>query len=265
MEAKDLVLEVKEQRLGVLITNALEIKKFVEAKLAGYAPENYVGKIAEAKADRAELNKASKELNAKRLELEKSFMKPFDEFKAVIKDTTMAIDKASRALDEIVKVEETRERDEKMAEIGEIWDAHNFDLVPLVKILDQRWLNKTFKLSEVEKEIKKKIQQIKTDLETLSTLGDAEDLKAIYLDSLDLGMAIRHGEALKARREAIREYNGEPKIEEPVPEKTPEHPEKLEAPEDMETYTLRLTGTREALTELRKTIDHLGIRYEVVN
>ena len=109
MEAKDLVLEVKEQRLGVLITNALEIKKFVEAKLAGYAPENYVGKIAEAKADRAELNKASKELNAKRLELEKSFMKPFDEFKAVTKDTTMAIDKASRALDEIVKVEETRD------------------------------------------------------------------------------------------------------------------------------------------------------------
>lgn len=39
--------------------------------------------IDQAKKDKAALNKAAKALNAKRLEIEKEFMKPFREFKEI--------------------------------------------------------------------------------------------------------------------------------------------------------------------------------------
>ena len=200
MDPKDLVLEVKEQRLGVLITNALEIKKFVEAKLEGYSPANYVGKIAEAKADRAELNKASRELNSKRLELEKSFMRPFDEFKGIIRETTDAIGKASKALDEIVKGEENRERDEKRAEIQAAWDKLNFDIVPLDRVFDPKWLNKATRLPTIWDEMEVIKDGILSDLRTLESLDDPEDLQAFYLKTLDLGETIRRAEEMKANK-----------------------------------------------------------------
>lgn len=277
MEAKDLVLEVKEQRLGVLITNALEIKKFVEAKLEGYSPANYVGKIAEAKADRAELNKASRELNSKRLELEKSFMRPFDEFKGIIRETTDAIGKASKALDEIVKGEENRERDEKRAEIQAAWDKLNFDIVPLDRVFDPKWLNKATRLPTIWAEMEVIKDGILSDLRTLESLDDPEDLKAFYLKTLDLGETIRRAEEMKANKERIRQYEEQrkPKDPEPVevpepmeePEPTPEPvqtPEQVQTVEEQETYTLKLTGSRSSLRTLRAYIDELGITYEVI-
>ena len=277
MDPKDLVLEVKEQRLGVLITNALEIKKFVEAKLEGYSPANYVGKIAEAKADRAELNKASRELNSKRLELEKSFMRPFDEFKGIIRETTDAIGKASKALDEIVKGEVNRERDEKRAEIQAAWDKLNFDIVPLDRVFDPKWLNKATRLPTIWAEMEVIKDGILSDLRTLESLDDPEDLKAFYLKTLDLGETIRRAEEMKANKERIRQYEEQrkPKDPEPVevpepmeePEPTPEPvqtPEQVQTVEEQETYTLKLTGSRSSLRTLRAYIDELGITYEVI-
>lgn len=203
IETKDLTLVVKKQELGELITNANEIKTFVETRLKDYTPENYVGKVEDAKKDRAELNKASKELNAKRLELEKLFMKPFDEFKGIIKETTTAIDGASKKLDEIVKGEEEREKDEKRGNLTTYFNTKNFTLLPFEKIFQDRWLNKTAKHKEVYTEIDDAIEKIYREIKTLEALEDADVLKQLYLDTLDIGAAIRKGEELKEYREKL--------------------------------------------------------------
>lgn len=203
IETKDLTLVVKKQELGELVTNAKEIKSFVDERLKDYTPDNYIGKVEDAKKDRAELNKASKELNAKRLELEKVFMRPFDEFKAVIKETTTAIDGASKKLDEIVKGEEEREKDVKRKQIEEFWKVQNFDLVPLSRIFDDKWLNKTAKNKDIFEEIEGKVKTIYSDIKTLETLEDADVLKQLYLDTLDMGMAIRKSADLKAYRDKL--------------------------------------------------------------
>lgn len=203
IETKDLTLVVKKQELGELITNANEIKTFVETRLKDYTPENYVGKVEDAKKDRAELNKASEELNAKRLELEKLFMKPFDEFKGIIKETTTAIDGASKKLDEIVKGEEEREKDEKRGNLTTYFNTKNFTLLPFEKIFQDRWLNKTAKHKEVYTEIDDAIEKIYREIKTLEALEDADVLKQLYLDTLDIGAAIRKGEELKEYREKL--------------------------------------------------------------
>ena len=285
IETRDLTLEVKEQKLGVLITNAKQIKEFVETRLADYTPENYVGKVEDAKKDRAELNKASKELNSKRLELEKLFMKPFEEFKGIIKETTGAIDSASKKLDEIVKGEEDREKDVKRKQINEFWLVQNFDLVALDRVFDERWLNKTAKNKDIFEEIEKKIQTILTDIKTLERLEDADVLKQLYLDTLDMGAAIRKSAELKAYREklaieakeradrearkALQEQQSELAKEEVKDQKNEPFSalaaEALgveEDPDPFMVYTLKFKAKKSVLFALRQYMTDNGILYE---
>jgi hypothetical protein len=285
IETKDLTLEVKEEKLGELVTNALEIKAFVEKRLTEYKPENYIGKTDEAKKDRAELNKASKELNAKRLELEKRFMKPFDEFKAVIKDTTSAIDGASKKLDEIVKGEEEREKEEKRHLIEQFWTEQKFELVTLKKIFDEKWLNKTSKNKDTFEEIKARIKTILSDIKTLETLEDADILKQLYLDNLDMGAAIRKSADLKAYREKLAveaKERAEREARSTIAEQQREiAKEEIKAQKDAPaaslaamaldevpdddpemSYTLQFTAKRSVLFALRQYMTDNGIIYK---
>ena len=75
--------------------------------------------------------------------------------------------------------------------------------MPLEKVFDQKWLNKTAKDKDIFSEIEKKVETIYRDIKTLEALPDADVLKQLYLDTLDLGSAIRKGEELKAYREKL--------------------------------------------------------------
>jgi len=240
------------------VTNALKIKAFVEERLKDFEPGKYLD-IDQAKKDRAVLNAASKELNQKRLELERQFMAPFEEFKKIIKDTTTLIDEASRKIDAIVKAAEDEEREIKKREIEKIYADIGLDVVPLAKIFDQRWLNRTKKLSEVAEEIADRKIKILNDLKIINSLPDKEEVLAYYLDTLDIGSAMDLANRLKENREKARA------IERPAPEKQLEDVQKrIHIEEPIVEYTLRFRGTKSALMELRACMDRLGITYEKV-
>ena len=261
IEPKDLVLTVERQVPGELVTNALKIKAFVEERLKDFEPGKYLD-IDQAKKDRAVLNAASKELNQKRLELERQFMAPFEEFKKVIRETTGLIDEASRKIDAIVKAAEDEERRIKRAEIEKIYADIGLDGVPLAKIFDQRWLNKTKKLSEIAAEIADRKQKILSEIKVINSLPDKEEVLAYYLDTLDIGSAMDLANRLKDNREKARA------IERPAPEKQLEDVQESiqdrPVEEPIVEYTLRFRGTKSALMELRACMDRLGITYEKV-
>lgn len=287
IEAKDLVLTVERQVPGELVTNALAIKAFVEERLKDYDPEKYLD-VEQAKKDRAVLNSASKELNAKRLELERKFMEPFEEFKKIIKDTTGLIDEASRKIDAIVKAAEEEERRIKRAEIEKIYADIGIDVVPLAKIFDQRWLNKTKKITEIAAEIADRKIKIQNDLKVINSLPDKDEVLAYYLDTLDISGAMSLAQKLKEnlerakaleqeRKKAIeqeRQNAAEQKQAEAVkPDQQEAVAQKREAIENVQEsihdepiieYTLRFRGTKSALMELRACMDRLGITYEKV-
>ena len=204
IEVKDLELVVKEQLPGKLLTNAIEIKAFVENKIADYTPENYIGRVDLAKADRAVLNTSAKTLDGKRLELEKEFMKPFLPLKTLLNDTVKIIKGASSKLDEIVKEEEEREKEEKREKIKQYFIVQKFTLLPFERMLNTRWLNKTVKGKEWKNELDAVIAKIYEDIKTIEAYGiDTDVLKPIYLDTLDIGLTIQKGNQLKAHREAL--------------------------------------------------------------
>lgn len=275
-------LELKSNlTLGVLESNALEIKNFVTNRLKEYTPEKYAGRADEAKADRAVLNAAEKQLNAKRLELERAYMQPFESFKAVISDTCKEIKAAAAQLDAIVKGEEEKEKAAKFAQIEEYWTSTGFDLFDMEEIFNSKWLNKTAKIKDVFAEIDAIQKKTLDELKIIEQFA-AEDqplIKAEYLNTHNITAAVDKANQLKAnrerlareaaareeveKREALQQQAADIKTEKQanagaalVSEIIPE------AREERGTIALEFCGTMQQLTELKEVMTRIGITYK---
>ncbi|MDR1199824.1 MAG: DUF1351 domain-containing protein [Prevotellaceae bacterium] len=203
---QSLELVVSEKTLGKLTTNATEIYETVKLNIQKYDVLNYgETNIDNAKKDKATLNKAAKMLNDRRIEFEKEFTKPFAEFKETVNKTVKLIKECSDNIDIVVKKFEEKEKAVKRNLITEYWNKKDFNLVTLNKIFNDSWLNKTAKISSINAELDAVIDKINSDIKTLEYLQDAETLKAIYLDTLNLNTAIEHGKKLEANRIKVKQ------------------------------------------------------------
>ena len=215
VERNPLSLVVKEKTLGSLVTNARDIKTFVENKIKEYSVDDYQGDAKQAAKDKAELNAAAKTLNDRRITLEKEWNMPFQEFKDIITETTNMIKTASGKLDAIVKAKECEEKELKRNEITELWNAKNFNLVSLDRVFNPKWLNKTYKIETVAADIDLIINGITKDLEALENFGeDTAILKDLYLSTLNLQTTLNKGAELKANRERLAALEAEKKAAE---------------------------------------------------
>lgn len=272
---KDLTLDVRELTLGTLTTNALQLRDHVATTLERYVPENYSeDNVDQAKADRAILNKAAKELNDRRIQLERDWNAPLQEFKSIIGDTVKMIADGSAKIDAVVKGVESKAKAEKRAAIEELWERKGITLLPLSKLWDDKWLNKTKRLPAVEKEIGEKLLKIEAELDTIAAVDteDGDVLRAYYLDCLDLQRTLAYSATLKANRQRLQEEQARRQAEaeaqatreayvaptaEPTPTTAHEAPE-VAIPEILER-TMVVRGTREQLIALAEYMKASGI------
>lgn len=247
VERNPLSLVVKEKTLGSLVTNAKDIKAFVENKIKEYSVDDYQGDAKQAAKDKAELNAAAKTLNDRRIALEKEWNMPFQEFKDIITETTNMIKTASGKLDAIVKAKECEEKELKRSEITELWNVKNFNLVSLDRVFNPKWLNKTYKIETVAADIDLIINGITKDLEALENFGeDTAILKDLYLSTLNLQATLNKGAELKANRERLAALEAEKKAAET--QKQTDFAEKksvetAEVKENPKVETVKKTGT----------------------
>lgn len=206
LQEKDLELVVSEKTLGNLTTNAKQIRDMVKNALPMYDISNYNDdNIEQAKKDKAALNKAAKSLNAKRLEFEKEFMKPFSEFKEVVSETVQLISECSLKIDNVVKQNEQAYKDTKKAAIIDYFEANNANLVDFNKIFKEAWLNKTVKEKNVFTDIDNILAGIESDIQTIESMPeDADVLRTYYLDTLNINNTIQYGSRLKEQRERAK-------------------------------------------------------------
>jgi hypothetical protein len=246
-------LIVLERKDGILKTNLAELEKFVLERLEEYTPDKFSGDADVAKAKRAELNNAKKQIGQERIKLVKELMKPFDEFVDKCKSLEKLIDDASGQLDEIVKAKEAAEAETKKTAIEAIWQAQNFSLIPLEQVWDKRWLNKGEKLSDIELAIKSIIKKVLDEIKVIENLPEGQaEIKAFYLETLDLSGALtRHKTFMeqkaraeseqKARAEAQQKARAEAERPMPMPEIGPEIAEKPQKQEEFLTVSLKIT------------------------
>ena len=283
---ENMELVVTKKTVGTLVTNIDKIEAFVTEKLKEYTPELYRGDADAAKKDRAELNTGKKTLTQTRIAVIKELMKPYEYFETRCKALEKNIDAASSALDKIVKVKEDAEKDLKRKNIELYFSGLGFDLVPLVHLFDDKWLNKTVKLADAKKELDAKIKKVYEDIKILDAYGvDLETLKPLYLETLNLGQAIEHGNRLKENRERLAKEEETRKerealekkqeavkaVEEEIRQEEKAEPSLTLAqealgvevdPDPVMSYTLRFTARKSVLLQMRKYMAENGIDYE---
>lgn len=287
-----LTVTVEKMELGLIQTDAEKVLAYIEERVKDYALDKYKGDADAAKKDRAELNKADKRMQEMSKELSDQWNAPLQPTIDLLKRGRTLIKEASAAVDSLVKAKESEEDEKKRNQITEYWNTRNFDLVPLERIFDPRWLNKGASLTkEVYPAIDAKINEIYESIKTIEDVGgeDVDVMKSEYFKTLDLGAAVRRGNELKADRERIErekatraqreqtaqlnEQNRE-LIKEEAETKKAEPVRSVAAaalgitPSDpgleVVTYVMEFTGTRNAMFQLREYMTKNGITYKKI-
>lgn len=243
--------------------------------------------LPEAKKDRAALNRMKKALNDARIQTQREYMAPFDEFKGRIDDLIKLVDEPVREIDAQIKEFEEATKEEKKEEIRKLFTETGFqNFVSLEMIWNEKWLNKSYSLKQIGDEMAQLVNKIGTDVHTIHSL-EAFSFEAmeVYKETLDLSRAITEGqrltdiqkrkeeeaarraeearskeEAEKARAQAVAAEASEETEPEPCTPIQPKHWQE-------KTVTFRITARyeqKEFLNELFRKLNAEGIKYEVM-
>ena len=256
--------------------------------------------IKEAKDDRAKLNKLRTAIDTRRKDIKKQYLKPYNEFESRVKELTLLIDQPIAAIDTQLSAYEEKRKAEKLEKIQQAYDAGISDslkdIVPLQRIMDQKWLNATTTMKKVVEDITAIDTRVNADMLALENVEESYKaaVRQKYVETLDIAKALSHRDELKAAEEAFiareaerkareeaqraREEERRAKAEEQAalqaqkaaeaksePQET-QKPEAAQAPQQEKVYALRLEFqvTIEQAVALRKFLDNNNINYKKI-
>lgn len=218
--------------------NNEEIKKEVAQKLEYYKNIVYdETEIKEAKKDRASLKKFVEALENKRKEIKKQCLAPYEDFEKEEKEIVAMFSEATSSIDSQIKNFEQARKDKKLDEIKGLFVSAEFpEWVSFEQIFDERWLNVSVSIKNIETQIKNAREQIDKDLEMLRALPDfAFEAEQIYKTTFNVQKAITDAKVafeIQTRKEkyeaeqkqALEEQKNQIKQPEPVPTFIDEQP-----------------------------------------
>ena len=181
--------------------------------------------IKEAKADRANLNKFKSALAENRKAVKAQWNQPLSDFEGKMKELEKMVDEPINTIDRQVKAFEEVKKQEKRQQIEQFFADNVGDLEELLslpKIWNDRWLNATYSMKDIEKEILDRMRKTHSDIGIIVAmqLPCTEQMLSTYLDTLDMSKAMeekhRYEEAQKAKAQVVK-----PQQKEAVPQSKP--------------------------------------------
>lgn len=195
-------LKIQAPKNKPVVWNYDSLKSDLTTALADYQSRVYTeDTIAEAKEDRAKLNKLKKAINDERITREKEYMQPFNEFKSQAKELCDMIDTASSGIGEQLEAFEQKRIDEKTSHIQTLFNdvASNYDLpfITLEKVMNDKWLNKSTSDKAIVEEITERFDKAIKDLEVIRKMPSYSfEAEESYKTCLDLNRALEEGEKI---------------------------------------------------------------------
>lgn len=159
-----------------------------------------------AKKDRTALNKLSKALSDRRIEVKKAVMEPYDIFEGELNEAMKSVKKTVSSIDEGIKKYEKAEKDDKRARIEKAFESHiypyvdGFDVqeiswLTLDRIFNPKWLNSSYKMTQIDNDLTGIICKIEEDVKMILDLETEPDIRTAALDeykrTLDASRAIQ--------------------------------------------------------------------------
>lgn len=272
-----LELKLSELKIAPVQFNYEELKKEVAERT-----KPYKGLIVEedsipvAKTDLANLRKLEKAIDDRRKAVKKEYNAPYMEFEAKIKDILSDIQEAEANIDSQVKAFEKKVEDEKYEQIHRFFDLAFGDLKNEVRfetVYNPRWLNKGYKMPDIESEIASSANKLREDIEVVKGLKSSHEVSLLntLFYSLDLGEVLKQHNTLialeerqkaeQAAAESVVEETvavAEEDVEETVAEK---EEETVDTPEPLQEIAFRVWVTEEQKFALKNFLVQNGIRY----
>lgn len=154
--------------------------------------------LPEAKKDRAALNRMKKALNEARIQTQREYMAPFDEFKGRVDDLIRLVDEPVKEIDAQIKGFEEAAKEEKKEEIRKLFMETGFqNFVTPEMIWNEKWLNKSYSLMQIGEELTQWLNKIGKEVYTIHSLeGFSFEAMEVYKETLDLNRAIAEGQRL---------------------------------------------------------------------
>ena len=182
-----------------------DLKTAIAAKVEDYKGLTYTDEqMTEAKKDRAELNRFRSALDAKRKEIKKRCLAPYETFEAQMKELTHLVDEPIGMIDSQLAEYDNRLRAEKETQIEALFEAAQFQpFVTLDRIKDPRWLNRSYSLKQVEQDMHARKEQISNDVYLINKLPESKAALVIYEQTLNIRAAQAEAERMaQVQREA---------------------------------------------------------------
>lgn len=209
------IITPDEAFLKAVEFNHEEIKQELALRLEKYMGLQYTDEqIKEAKTDRATLNKFKEALENKRKEVKALCLEPYEKFEARIKEIVAMVEQPISEIDKQVKGYEDKQKEEKKLVIEGVYAESIGDLkeiLSLKRLWNDKWLNATYKLSNITEEIVKAIEKTASDLVVIGQLQSEYELqiKDKYLQNLDLSAALAEKTRLEEQAKKLTEYEAE--------------------------------------------------------
>ena len=266
---------IVQQQAGLLSWNFEQINQTVDEITKRFDGTVYTDEmIADAKKDKASLNKLAKEINQKKIAVKKEYSKPYDIFEKQVKEVIAKINDVSSQIDEQVKLFDEKQKAEKKQIIEAYWNSLDTG-IGVDEIFDQSWLNKTCTEKLWKTELDLKAERFKRERQTIDAMIDPAQKKFFevnYETCHDISICMsrwteyQHIRELeeKAREEAKKQQN------KAVSDKSEEIPEEIGKPSEIAlkqgservyTRVLNVRGTKDQLNKLAAFMTNLGIEF----
>lgn len=210
-----------EQKNGVIGFNFEEIKEKLNSELEIYKNMIFTEESkTEAKKTIASIRKLKKSVNDKKLEVKKSFMIPYTNFEAQVKELDNLIDEPINFINNQVEEFERKRVEEKKALISEIYteimaeheEASGY--LPLQRIYHSKWENATTTKKAITETITERVDHVEKDLGIIRSMESEFEDKGIekYKTTLELSDAIEvMNQYQKQKEEILRRQEEEAK------------------------------------------------------
>lgn len=219
--------EVKLKELGFFKNIKNELEKAMEEKKVIKVFDEV--SLKDAEKDRKEMKDLIDKTERFRIDFNKEFTK-------TIKDLYIPINKVIEQQDEQIQAWNDKLDREKLKEV-EIYFETLKSPVNLERLMDKRYFNKTFKLPEIEQDLRNKVEKIKADINIVKMINDSPRLLELYFQELDI---------TKAKELFDKENNNTVEIE--------------EIENNLNKYTLNFETDADTYLKIERFIQALGIK-----
>jgi len=211
MEEQNVLVIKNEIQAGKIVHNYIELKAKVALMVEPFIGTSVtVETQKEASKTLANLRKLEKGLNSERINLKKQWMDPYLKVEALMKEVIAVVTAPIEEIDTQIKVFEAEEKQAKKEAVDEL-KAKLLTDSPLVDYIhdlkwfdDERWMNKSYTLASIEKEIIKMVSDIENAVDLLRGNGGefVNQMIAEFSKTGNVVDALNSGKRMQAEKEA---------------------------------------------------------------